>query len=399
MEFENLTLTQIENQRSNTDSIVTETRIPTLEHRYGSVVCSSGVCGAIVGLDGDSYGQYDHPHFGEWGFFAILSCHLTIVVAIAFCKFRLEWKDREFFVNKKWIQDRWGIDKVKQNPLGAVNIGRFVDSSNNFDMDELMWESLSPSEKAVVKMQTPMLEWNWWCLHFFCCKNMRKVAQKDNELGRMENGQMRMEEFEDSKPRRKSRRFSRRQTIRNRSFRRQKTYDPLGQWGIDWRLIKRRKYIDKGSEGQVFRGTYLSSDVALKEVISATMSDNEDLVDFADEVCLLSRISNHPHIVRFFGITQEQDKEWRKLYAVTELCETSLADYLRRGPRFAGFDSDGDKKFSVDIVRSVVSEREAREYKLASLTHSNTGTYGKGDVECCGTSSYVQSVSQGSETK
>ena len=84
-----------------------------------------------------------------------------------------------------------------------------------------------------------------------------------------------------------------------------------------------------------------------------------------------------------------------------------MADYLRRGPRFAGFDSDGDKKFSVDIVRSVgarvservVSEREAREYKLASLTHSNTGTYGKGDVECCGTSSYVQSVSQGSETK
>ena len=196
---------------------------------YGSVVCSSGVC-AIVGLDGDFYGQYDHPHFGEWGFFAILSCHLTMVVAIAFCKFRLEWKDREFFVNKKWIQERWHIDKVKQNPLGAINIGRFVDSSNNFDMDELMWESLSPSEKAVVKMQTPMLEWNWWCLHFFCCKNMRNVTQKNDDLERMENG---LEEFEDSKPRRKSRLCSCRQTIRNRSFKRQKTYDPLGQWYVD----------------------------------------------------------------------------------------------------------------------------------------------------------------------
>ena len=52
----------------------------------------------------------------------------------------------------------------------------------------------------------------------------------------------------------------------------------------------------------------------------------------------------------------------------------SLADYLRRGPRFAGFDSDGDKKFSVDIVRSVGARsvgREAREYKLR---HSLTRT-------------------------
>ena len=121
--------------------------------------------------------------------------------------------------------------------------------------------------------------------------------------------------------------------------------------GIDWRSVELGDYKGHGSEGQVFKGTYLSSDVALKEVISATMSENEDLEDFADEVCLLSRISNHPHIVRFVGITKDMESS-KKLFAVTEWCEMNLGDYLKQGPRFAGFDSDGDKKFSVDIVRS-----------------------------------------------
>ena len=105
-------------------------------------------------------------------------------------------------------------------------------------------------------------------------------------------------------------------------------------------------YTDHGSEGQVFRGKYLFADVALKEVLSTSMSDNEDLEDFAAEVELLSSVSNHPHIVDFIGITQ-CTTGMKKLFAVTTSCEMNLREYLVRGPQCAGFCSDENNSYSL----------------------------------------------------
>ena len=211
--------------------------------------------------------------------------------------------------------------------------------------------------QAVLKMTTPMLSWEWWCLHFVCCRNETKRKTYDNN----EEGEEKEDEEEDpvlivaqssGSNSRKSVRYSGEQQW-GRSFKRpKKLVNSLGQWGIDWRLVDKGSYIDHGAEGQVFKGQYLCADVALKEVLSTTMSENEDLQDFAKEVSLLSSVSNHPHIVDFIGITQSTEG-LKKLFAVTSWCAMNLRDYLVDGPQFAGFSDDKTKcsDFSVSVIR------------------------------------------------
>lgn len=112
------------------------------------------------------------------------------------------------------------------------------------------------------------------------------------------------------------------------------------QWAIDFKYITdmQNAPVSAGSAGQVFRATYLSAPVALKQVFTTMMDqdlDEKNLEEFANEVTTLSRLGGHPNIVHFLGLTKcpiESSVDMMpRLYFVTRWCPTTLEKLLERG--------------------------------------------------------------------
>eukprot|EP01119_Soliformovum_irregulare_P005945 TRINITY_DN1769_c0_g1_i11.p1 TRINITY_DN1769_c0_g1~~TRINITY_DN1769_c0_g1_i11.p1 ORF type:complete len:364 (+),score=95.94 TRINITY_DN1769_c0_g1_i11:142-1233(+) len=79
--------------------------------------------------------------------------------------------------------------------------------------------------------------------------------------------------------------------------------------------------VGGGNFGEVYEGTWEDHPVALKR-----LTDENQEQDFFKEVDAIKNISQHPNIVRFFGVTMVDGE----LNLVTEFCDGgSLAEYLR----------------------------------------------------------------------
>lgn len=72
-----------------------------------------------------------------------------------------------------------------------------------------------------------------------------------------------------------------------------------GDWEIDRRLLKIGERIASGSCGDLYRGTYLGQDVAIKVLRSEHLNDALE-VEFAQEVAILREVQ-HRNVVRFIG--------------------------------------------------------------------------------------------------
>ena len=81
------------------------------------------------------------------------------------------------------------------------------------------------------------------------------------------------------------------------------TFSPLSEWSIDWRGINRVKRVAAGAGGLIFRADFYTEPVALKQ-ISAQVMDASNLDEFSLELSMLARLSSHPGVVRFLGITK-----------------------------------------------------------------------------------------------
>ncbi|KAJ0973333.1 hypothetical protein J5N97_021292 [Dioscorea zingiberensis] len=99
----------------------------------------------------------------------------------------------------------------------------------------------------------------------------------------------------------------------------------IGEWEIDKRLLKMGEKIACGSCGDLFRGSYLGQDVAIKVLRSEHL--NEALgVEFAQEILILSEVQ-HRNVVRFIGASAKPPQ----FCIVTEYMPGgSLYDFLHK---------------------------------------------------------------------
>uniref|UniRef100_A0A0D9VBF9 non-specific serine/threonine protein kinase n=1 Tax=Leersia perrieri TaxID=77586 RepID=A0A0D9VBF9_9ORYZ len=101
--------------------------------------------------------------------------------------------------------------------------------------------------------------------------------------------------------------------------------DGTNVWELDLKLLKFGSKVASGSNGDLYRGSYCSQDVAIKVVrperISADMYR-----DFAQEVYIMRKV-RHRNVVQFIGACTRQPN----LYIVTDFMSGgSLHDYLHK---------------------------------------------------------------------
>ncbi|XP_039117118.1 serine/threonine-protein kinase STY46-like [Dioscorea cayenensis subsp. rotundata] len=99
----------------------------------------------------------------------------------------------------------------------------------------------------------------------------------------------------------------------------------IGEWEIDRRLLKMGENIASGSSGDLFRGSYMGEEVAIKVLRSEHL--NEAIrVEFAQEILILSEVQ-HRNVVRFIGASAKPPQ----FCIVTEyMSGGSLHDFLHK---------------------------------------------------------------------
>ncbi|XP_062217978.1 serine/threonine-protein kinase STY46-like isoform X2 [Phragmites australis] len=101
--------------------------------------------------------------------------------------------------------------------------------------------------------------------------------------------------------------------------------DGADVWEIDLKLLKFGNKVASGSNGDLYRGSYCSQDVAIKVVRPERMS--ADMYrDFAQEVYIMRKV-RHRNVVQFIGACTRQPN----LYIVTDfMLGGSVYDYLHK---------------------------------------------------------------------
>ncbi|KAG6494117.1 hypothetical protein ZIOFF_049136 [Zingiber officinale] len=98
-----------------------------------------------------------------------------------------------------------------------------------------------------------------------------------------------------------------------------------GEWEIDRRSLKTGEKIASGSCGDLYRGSYLGQDVAIKIIRSNLLNDSL-LQEFQQEVFILKNVQ-HENVVRFVGACTKPPQ----LCIVTEYMQGgNLYDYLHK---------------------------------------------------------------------
>lgn len=117
-------------------------------------------------------------------------------------------------------------------------------------------------------------------------------------------------------------------------------------WEIDLKLLKFGNKVASGSNGDLYRGSYCSQDVAIKVVrperISADMYR-----DFAQEVYIMRKV-RHKNVVQFIGACTRQPN----LYIITDFMSGgSVYDYLHK--KNSSFKLPEILKMATDIAKGM----------------------------------------------
>ncbi|KAK1264356.1 Serine/threonine-protein kinase HT1 [Acorus gramineus] len=98
----------------------------------------------------------------------------------------------------------------------------------------------------------------------------------------------------------------------------------LGEWAIDRRLLRMGEKIACGAFGELYHGTYLGQDVAIKLLRPSEQLNQNAEAEFAQEVTVLREVQ-HRNVVRFVGACAKLPQ----LCIVTEyMAGGSLHDFL-----------------------------------------------------------------------
>ncbi|KAK8461886.1 hypothetical protein SEVIR_1G110025v4 [Setaria viridis] len=101
--------------------------------------------------------------------------------------------------------------------------------------------------------------------------------------------------------------------------------DGADVWEIDLKLLKFGNKVASGSNGDLYRGSYCSQDVAIKVVMPERISADM-YQDFAQEVYIMRKV-RHRNVVQFIGASTRQPN----LYIVTDFMSGgSVYDYLHK---------------------------------------------------------------------
>uniref|UniRef100_A0A8R7TP80 Serine/threonine-protein kinase HT1 n=1 Tax=Triticum urartu TaxID=4572 RepID=A0A8R7TP80_TRIUA len=101
--------------------------------------------------------------------------------------------------------------------------------------------------------------------------------------------------------------------------------EKIGESEFDRDLLQIEEKIASGSSGDLYRGTYLDVDVAIKYLRAEHVNDNSK-VEFLQEIMILRSV-NHENVVRFYGACTKQ----RKYLIVTEyMAGGNLYDFLHK---------------------------------------------------------------------
>ncbi|XP_072970878.1 serine/threonine-protein kinase STY8-like isoform X2 [Typha angustifolia] len=120
----------------------------------------------------------------------------------------------------------------------------------------------------------------------------------------------------------------------------------VDEWEIDKRLLKMGEQIASGSCGDLYRGTYLGEDVAIKFLRPEHPSENLS-AEFAQEVRILRQV-RHSNIIRFIGACTKPPE----IFIVTEyMARGSLYNFLHG--RHNGLELPLLLKISLDISRGM----------------------------------------------
>ncbi|GLT30285.1 hypothetical protein SLA2020_050920 [Shorea laevis] len=101
--------------------------------------------------------------------------------------------------------------------------------------------------------------------------------------------------------------------------------DGTDVWEIDTRQLKIENKVGSGSNGDLYRGTYCSQEVAIK-ILKSELVTTEMLREFSQEVFIMRKI-RHKNVVQFIGACTRPPK----LCIVTEfMARGSIYDYLHK---------------------------------------------------------------------
>ncbi|ERN16030.1 hypothetical protein AMTRI_Chr11g94780 [Amborella trichopoda] len=120
----------------------------------------------------------------------------------------------------------------------------------------------------------------------------------------------------------------------------------LGDWEIDQRFLKMGEKIASGSCGDLYHGTYLGQDVAIKTIRAENLSEALE-VEFAQEVAILREVQ-HRNVVRFVGACTKPPQ----LCIVTEFMSGgSLYDFLHKHQNI--LELSFLLKFAIDVCKGM----------------------------------------------
>ncbi|KAK3139388.1 hypothetical protein QOZ80_5AG0382470 [Eleusine coracana subsp. coracana] len=137
-----------------------------------------------------------------------------------------------------------------------------------------------------------------------------------------------------------------------------------GEWEIDKRLLKMGERVASGSCGDLFHGTYLGEDVAVK-VLRAEHLNKNVLNEFTQEVYILREVQ-HTNVVRFIGACTKPPQ----FCIITEyMSGGSLYDFVHKQHNILELTTL--LKFAVDVCRGMCYLHERgiihRDLKTANL--------------------------------
>jgi len=110
---------------------------------------------------------------------------------------------------------------------------------------------------------------------------------------------------------------------------------------INYNELVFKKQIGKGAFGEVWRGKWHDTDVAIKKLLDAL--DEKQQKEFVAEAKVMKSLRNHPNVVLFIGVTRSP----YPLCIVTEFLEKgSLQDFLSDHPNL-------ELEIRMNIVRGI----------------------------------------------
>lgn len=122
------------------------------------------------------------------------------------------------------------------------------------------------------------------------------------------------------------------------------------EWEIEIGELEFHKSIGKGGFGEVFKGTWRGTEVAIKKILLARSKESKALEEFRSEIAIMSKL-RHPNITLFMGAVTTNTKE---MCIVTE--------FLPKGNLFSMLHNPGVRLSSQQKLKMAMDAAKGMNY-------------------------------------